>query len=173
MSRGPGKIEQAIAGAFTERQSEFFTVAALAIIAYPGLNEPLKKHRVSVVRAADKVAARLWWAKLTSERPGGHIVYCNTLDVRSYTLGRLRADFVNNDLSDIALEALIEPPTEQNPYAHRTRWEWMQPGAAWWTHVETARARQRGDTVEADRLLAELETDIGRKWGRLSMGSCR
>jgi hypothetical protein len=172
MSRGPGRIERAIEAAFVARPGDYFTVAALTIIAYPGLNEPQKKHRVLIIRAADKVAARLWWKGEASERLGGQIVYYNLLDVRSYTLGKLQASFLHNDLSDIALEALIEPPGEENRYyGSSSRWEWMQPGGAWWMHVEINRARKAGDDVEADRLTGVLNAGIARKRAGLSIGS--
>jgi hypothetical protein len=68
MSRGPGRIERAIEETFTANPSETFTVDELVATAYPGTDEIEKKHRVAVIRAADKVAARLWWEKALSER---------------------------------------------------------------------------------------------------------
>jgi hypothetical protein len=83
MSRGPGRVERAIEQTFTDNPSAAFTVEELAAAAYPGLNRVEKKHRVAVLRAADKVAGRLGWHKYVCERPGGHIVYCNPVDLRS------------------------------------------------------------------------------------------
>ena len=163
MSRGPGHIERAIAAAFTAMPSAVFTVADLGPISYSGLNRVEKRHRVAIIRAADKVASRLWWAKLISERPGGQVVYCNTLDVRSYALGRLRAGFEFNDTPLDVIERMVEVPAPGDPYAHRSRWHLVQPGGAWWQHVEIAKARKAGDDAEAERITADLHASIAEK----------
>lgn len=163
MSRGPGRVERAIEDAFTAHPGDYFGVAALCLISYKGINEPAKRHRVAVLRAADRVAARLGWIRLTSERPGGHVVYANPLDVRSYALGRLRADHVSNDLSDVELLDLIAEPDDGNRLAHRSRWGLIQPGGAWWQHVEIAKARRDGDEAKADQMLADLRDGVLRR----------
>ena len=162
MSRGPGRVERAIEGAFTASPDTAFSVAELGPVAYPGLNRVEKRHRVAIIRAADRVASRLWWAKLISERPGGEIIYCNTLDVRSYALGRSRADFCCNDMPLTVILRMIEAPVPGDPYAHRSRWDLVRSGGAWWKHVEIAKARKAGDTVEAERVSAELRADVAQ-----------
>lgn len=163
VSKGPGRIERAIEGAFTASPDSSFSVADLGSAAYPGLNRVEKRHRVAIIRAADKVASCLWWAKLISERPGGQIIYCNTLDVRSYALGRSRADFCYNDLPLEIIVRLIEPPVPDDPYAYRSRWNLVQPGGAWWKHVEIAKARKAGDLIEAERIGATLNAEIAQR----------
>ncbi|MCJ2086243.1 hypothetical protein MKK88_09575 [Methylobacterium sp. E-005] len=153
--------------AFEASPDAAFSVADLGPVAYPGLNRVEKRHRVAIIRAADRVAARLWWAKLISERPGGEIIYCNTLNVRSYALGRSRADFCFNNLPLEVIVRLIEAPVPGDPYAYRSRWDLVRPGGAWWRHVEIAKARKAGDLDEANRIGAELRTEIARKTAEL------
>lgn len=163
MSKGPGKIQRAIEAAFTAQPSATFTVYELGPIAYPGLNDMAKRHQGSIRRAAEKVASRLWWVGLRSERPGGLLVYCNTLDVRSYALGQLRAACVNNSLALDQIETLLEEPRCDAPWRHRSGWDRMQPGGAWWYHVEVAKAQKAGKHQEVERLRAELHATIGRE----------
>jgi hypothetical protein len=59
LARGPGRIERAIEGAFNREPSRFFTVKDLTPMAYPGLSRPAKRHRVAILRAADRVADRV------------------------------------------------------------------------------------------------------------------
>jgi hypothetical protein len=68
MSRGPGRIEQAIEKAWLAEPSEMFTVAELCDIAYPSemLRRPtMVNQRRSVLRAAEKVAERRGWERGT------------------------------------------------------------------------------------------------------------
>jgi hypothetical protein len=94
MSRGPGRIEQAIEAAFARFPDQTFSTAELAPIAYPGLNRLEKKHQVSITRAADKVAKRIAWStrRVRGAPAGlGGVVYYNLLNVRSYRLAMLRS----------------------------------------------------------------------------------
>ncbi len=66
MSTGPGKIERAIEAAFRERPSHAFCVDELSTIVFPEIYPPgkyqgplEKKHRVTIIRAANKVAKRM------------------------------------------------------------------------------------------------------------------
>ncbi|MGU3536816.1 hypothetical protein [Methylobacterium sp. A54F] len=155
-------MERAIEAAFIAQPSATFSIADLGPIAYPGLNQVEKRHRVAILRAADKVGKRLWWSGLRSERPGGPIIYCNLLDVRSYTLGRLRADHVAGAEPLDRLESLLEEPRFGDPRRHWSQWDRMQPGGAYWIHVEMAKARKTGDLAEVERLRVELEAGLRR-----------
>ena len=106
MSRGPGRIERMIEALFTSAPSRTFSTDELVAAVYRGVNRIEKKHRVGVLRAADKVGKRLGhWEKWQCERwgLGGYwnnrqnrslvgrgAVYVNVLDVHSYAIGRLR-----------------------------------------------------------------------------------
>jgi hypothetical protein len=91
MSRGPACIQRAIETLFAAEPSRTFSTDELVKVVYRGVNRVEKKHRVAVLRAADKVAKRLHWAKWQCERGGGGwhslsgrgAVYVNLLDPRS------------------------------------------------------------------------------------------
>ncbi|ATQ67413.1 MULTISPECIES: hypothetical protein [Methylosinus] len=150
MSRGPGRIERAIEAAFQQHPTTTFSAGELCLISYPGINQPEKRHRVSVIRAADKVAPRLHWRYRHAERPGGENVYFNLLNVRSYALGKLRCTSSYVRLAD--LEERVD-----NPDAYRSEWARCQPGGVWWRHVEIHRADIAGDADESSRLQEELK----------------
>jgi hypothetical protein len=60
MSKGPGRIERAIAEAFERRPNDSLDIGELAAICYHGVTIE-KKHRVAVARAVAKVATRMGW----------------------------------------------------------------------------------------------------------------
>jgi hypothetical protein len=93
MSKGPGKLERAIADAFARDPSATFSVEDLGPICYPGLNKVEKKHRVAIIRAADNVAARMWWGRTYCS--GVPCVYCNLCDLHSYAMGNWREQWPN------------------------------------------------------------------------------
>jgi hypothetical protein len=63
-----GGIEQAIETLFSNAPSQTFSTEELVTAVFPGVNRIEKKHRVAVLRAADKVAKRRDWAKWQCER---------------------------------------------------------------------------------------------------------
>ena len=152
MSRGPGRLEIAIAKAFGSCPSGTFTIEELVPVCYPGLNRPEKKHRVAILRAADRVASRMYWQRKCAERPGHPVIYRNLLDVRSYTLGKLRCDMVWGGRSLTVIEQMVD-----DPEAYRSEWADMQPGGAWWRHVEINRAVHEGREADAVAAQADLE----------------
>ena len=90
MSRGPGAIELAIEAAFKASPSTLFSVYDLVLLAYADKYQPdddhgsrkdwevSKAHRFSVIRAANKVAKRIWWEQHRSGR-SGYLVYRSML----------------------------------------------------------------------------------------------
>jgi hypothetical protein len=100
-----------------------------------------KKHRVAVLRAADKVAKRMHWEKWQCQRfgqggwwaaspslEGRGAIYVNLLDPRSYGLGMVREDPSGAGKSMAELEAELDD-------------EDLAPGGAWWLAVERAKAK--------------------------------
>jgi hypothetical protein len=160
VSRGPGRIERAIIEAFTANPSMTFTVDDLAAIAYPGLNRIEKKHRVAVLRAADKVAAQLWWGGRRMERPGHPVVYFNLLDHRSYVIGQIRATDDWWGMGHCEITAAIDDPASDFVAVSRWRKD-LQPGSPYWQHVEINRAEHQRDHEKAEALRAELKTSLG------------
>jgi len=162
MSKGPGRIERAIRVAFTENGSRSYSVMELAAIAYPGVNRIEKKHRVSVIRAANNAANALGWWYWQAEAPGHPLYYCNPLDVRSYALCRIRVSYLGSRDDQDHLERLLDDPS-----VHNSRWAWIQPGGAWFQHVEINRARREGDEAKADAMNVELNAGVARQMAAL------
>ena len=80
MSKGPGRIERAIATAFTRGPNQAFSVDDLALIAYPGINRVEKKHRVATMRAARKlILGGVRWTWSVEQLRGGKAIYYNLL----------------------------------------------------------------------------------------------
>jgi hypothetical protein len=69
MSKGAGRIERAIAAAFTAEPYRIFTIRDLARIAYRGVITPKVKHTNVVGLAARRVAKRLHWRLWYGELP--------------------------------------------------------------------------------------------------------
>jgi hypothetical protein len=139
MSRGRGRIEQVVEALFTSKPSETFSTDELVEAVYRGVNRIEKKHRVAVLRAADKVANRLHWQRWQCERwgisggvAGRGSIYVNMLDVHSYALGRLRVDNFNAGLSIAQLEAEL----------HKDIWaKRIKRGGTYWLFVEQHKAK--------------------------------
>lgn len=157
MSRGPGRVERAIETTFEANPSRIFSVETLATIAYPGVNRVERKHRVAVIRSADKVARRLGWVGRRPEKFGGSLIYFNLLDVRSYALGKLRTDFIHNSGGMDEIERLLDDPA-----AHMSRWSWVQPTGAWFKHVEIHKLEHVGRMEEAKAMCVELNELVSR-----------
>jgi hypothetical protein len=58
MSRGPGRIERAIAAILDGEADNAFTTEDLCERVYSGVNRVEKKHRVAVLRAANRLVKR-------------------------------------------------------------------------------------------------------------------
>ncbi len=145
MSRGPGRIEQAIEAAFTVEPDNAFTVDDLIERAFSGVHRVEKKHRVSVIRAAKKVAGRMedyCWDGYA----GGQLVFFNHASVASYAMARLKDNM--NHWNDIRTEeecrAMLAPGGK-----HHDR---ILPGGFDCCIVERYLARKCGDNEKADSL---------------------
>jgi hypothetical protein len=128
-----------------------FTVEELAALAYPGVNCVEKKHRVAVRRAADKVAAREWWTKSPSDRPGQPIVYFNLLNHRGYAIGRVRGSCHYHEASHAEIGAALDGLIADCIAAENWRTA-MQDGGAFWLEVEINIAKRAGDHARVEAL---------------------
>src|SRR4051794_38704563 len=138
MSRGPGRIERAIARVFASDPEATYTVDDLALAAYPGITRVEKKHRVCVLRAVWKVAAKAYWGCRRSDGLGNELVFFNLLNVNS----RLIADHRNYRRGHTHALASFEA-------SDKACWE------AEWGRVELLRASLDGDDHRHDRLMQE------------------
>lgn len=83
MSRGPGRVERAIALAFKAEPMRVFTTEDLCRQVYKHLPEIKKKHRVSLIRAARKVLQREPnWRAARTQFPGAPLVFFNETCVK-------------------------------------------------------------------------------------------
>src|SRR6185312_3972520 len=162
MSRGAGRIQRAIEGAFRQNPSASYSVEELVAIAYPGVNQVEKKHRVAVLRAAAAAAEACGWWYGKADRPGHPMIYGNPLDVRSYATWNMRRDFLEGGLTPERLTAALD-----DPGAWPTRWEWVQPGGAWWQHVQINQARRDGRHEEAEEIRERLNAGVAAKLSAL------
>jgi hypothetical protein len=144
MSRGPGHIERTVAALFTSHPTATFSTSELVEAVYPGRNRIEKKHRVAVLRAATKLAERLGWEKWNCERAcqadmtDRGCIFANVCDVHSYTLGRLRADFLRSGEPVSELERRINEDPEVA--------QLMARGGTWWMFVQQNRL-ERGEVL--------------------------
>jgi hypothetical protein len=151
MSRGPGRIERAIAEAFERNPQATFSVAELAPYAFPGLNSLSRKHRVSIIRAAENVAWRLYWRGEHERRRHGEIIYSNLLDPRSLRLGMLRRDFCCNRDDLATVHRVLEEDASE-----------LVPRGVWWLHTQIHRANIEGDETTSLAFREELERRVKR-----------
>jgi hypothetical protein len=157
MSKGPGRIERAIADAFAANTNGILSVDDLVSVAYRGINRVEKKHRVATIRAANKVAARMGWACQQAEMPGHPLVYYNPYDVRSYTIGtvvrhghvRTWQGAVWQTINAWFEAACTDPDDYRLSNPDRTLAD-MQPGGAWHDHVQINIAVRDGVEVDPD-----------------------
>jgi hypothetical protein len=154
MSKGPGRIERAIADAFAANSNGILSVDDLVSVAYQGINRVEKKHRVATIRAANKVAARVGWACWQAEMPGHPLVYYNPYDVRSYTIGtvvwhgsvRPNCGAVWQTINAWFDAACTDP--DDYRLVRPDMFADMQPGGVWHDHVQINIALRDG--VEPD-----------------------
>ena len=136
-------------------------VTEISLSVYRGQNSIQKRHRVAVIRAGDKVCQRLrGWTSARRQATSGELIFYNTLNVRSYTLGRVRADTAANNVSDDELRAIIDGKRDiaSTTNHHLARYlDMMREGGVWWLHVEINKADNEGREADAVSLRAKLD----------------
>jgi hypothetical protein len=159
MNKGPGRVEQIIEAVFAAEPDNAFTIEDLCDRVYPGeLIE--KKHRVSVLRAAKRVAKRRGEIDtITGEGLGGTLIFFDQYCVLSYAMARLKSSsYRTNDKrgslreNEADLRAKIAPGGSDH--------ELIVRGGAWWRHVEERIAKRDGDTDKVERLKAEGAAEL-------------
>jgi hypothetical protein len=154
MSRGPGHVETTIEALFTENPTATFSTSELIAAVYPKVKQIAKKHRVAVLRAGTKVAARLGnWGKMKCDRwlrddtTDLGVIFANVCDFHSYALGRLRTeDRRRTPVKTLARNLKHDPKLK----------ELTRPGGIWWMFVQQERAA-RGAVLDAKtRRLVEI-----------------
>ena len=176
MSRGPGRIEKAIERLFVEQPDRTFSTDDLAKAAYPALDHVEKRHRVAILRAADKVAQRLHWEKWQCERLGwgnrwpGQIretpkgrgaVFVNPQNIWSYAQGRLRIHWHDGEEPEEKWNARLG----QGGDLHKL----IQPDGVWSVRVQQRKAEIAGMEPSAAlrALIEKHEREAKAFWNAL------
>jgi hypothetical protein len=186
MSRGPGRIERAIAAVLDAEPDNAVTTDDLCDRVYRGVNRIEKKHRVAVLRAARNLMKRRdTMACSESDTLGGMMVFYNKDNVMSYAMSRLKGDGLNHYRSNDdrwfrperkpkwfrramgyekgyvyqnhrSTEAELRAKLAEDRYQ-----KYVVPGGAWWRHTQEAMAEleaiRAGDTARLEQLRAEAK----------------
>lgn len=162
MSKGPGRIEQAILQAFAV-SGVSYTVEDLFYLAYPEAPSMERKHRVAIKRACANICARTGWKKWRKDSRGGGYIYYDPCDVISYASARVKGmegryqsqdKWVrrHNPVTDADISAQI---SEGGRY-----YEDVIEGGVWWKHARMAQAKRDGDETLYRRLDGEINADL-------------
>ena len=193
MSRGPGRIERAIAAILDAEADNAFTTEDLCERVYSGVNRVEKKHRVAVLRAANKLVKRRDNTGCRRcENLGGTRVYFNIDNVMSYAMARLKADQFNHYRSNDDRWFTPDPKWFRDAMGFKKgyQYQWPRsseaelraelaeggknhkhvvPGGVWWKHTQWAiaemEAKRVGDTKRLEEIEAERKADF-EKWER-------
>lgn len=158
MSRGHGRVEQAILAVFAADPDNAFLADELVERVYGGVNRIKKKHRVAVLRAGKNLAtpaSGISWMR--GGGLGGRIAFFSKYNVRSYAMARLKTmhQYRPND-SRIAwsyTEAQLRETIAEGGREHR----YVIEGGAWWRHVQQWTAERDGDDETVAKMRAENE----------------
>jgi hypothetical protein len=161
MSKGPGRIERAIAGILDRSPGNAFTTEELCEKVYR-TKQVQRKHRVAVLRAAASLAKRRdTLGVLSSETLGYTKVYYTIDNVLSYGMARLKADnlyhYRSND-ERVSWDATSEKELRATLARGGREYHLVKPGGTWWEHVQSKRAelaaQRRGDKRKVKEILA-------------------
>jgi hypothetical protein len=175
MSKGPGRIQQAIKALFAAEPDNAFTTAELCERIYGVVDSDIeKKHRVTVMRAAKAIPSLRC---CIGESLGNQLIFYDPLNVMSYAMARLKmdSDYRNADPRTpshwIKTEADLRKRLRDCPHNR----ELVSEGGSWWLHTEIERAKAKGEAeraahlqAEADKKFAETMNRLGEKWCRHS-----
>jgi hypothetical protein len=181
MSKGPGRIERAIASIFDTEPGNAFTTEDLCERVYPGINRVEKKHRVAVLRAARTLMCRRdTLAAMVCENLGQTQVLFDCTNVMSYAMARLKCEYLSNYRSKnprISRWQIRDEQQLRDQLSEPRRHAYLSEGGAWWTHVQSwtaeLEARRAGDAdrlVEVQRERDERNAKINRALGVLGAG---
>ncbi len=170
MSRGPGRIESAIASSVGAEPDNAFTVEDLCNRVYAGVNRIEKKHRVAVARAIRTlVTKRPDLATLVASSRGNTVVLYSRFNVLSYATARLKADGFNayrptaNTAWGWRKDIAKLPPEEQERRLRAqlepggTEHRLVLEGGAWWRDTQLEVANRDGDAKRSAMLSSEKE----------------
>jgi hypothetical protein len=188
MSRGPGRIERAIAVILNTEPDNAFTTEELCERIYCGVNRVEKKHRVAVLRAANRlIKYRDNTGCQRCENLGGSRVYFNIDNVMSYAMARLKTDQFNHYRSNDDRWFTPAPKWFRDAMGYKKGYQYQEhrsseaelrarlteggqnhkhvvPGGVWWKHTQWAIAEMEARRVGDTKRLEEIETERKDDW---------
>jgi hypothetical protein len=183
MSRGPGRLERAIRAAFKAEPDNAFTIEDLCDRVFPGVNRVEKKHRVSVIRAAKRLAKHTANIDMfRGDMLGRALILYDPYNVMSNAMARLKADahrrYRSHDerwYTPHGPKWFDEAMGYEKGYRYR-RPKWSEdelrasfadedgkdhkhvaPGGAWWRETEIRIAERDSDAERLAHLKAESQ----------------
>jgi hypothetical protein len=151
MSRGPGRIERALAAIFDAEPENAFTSEELCARIYSTHGVPIQtKHHISLIRAAKTLAKRrpeiIWFR---SQIRGSELVFARQDNVTSYTLGQLKRTWGCRGWDDDELRAILAAPSRF----------WAELVPSWARDVEIFLAARDGDIAKTMQLRDAAERE--------------
>jgi len=160
MSRGAGRVQRIIEALFNANPASCFTTDELMEACFPGVAHE-KRHRVSVLRAAENAARRMRWDGFPSSHRGRLLVYANTLNLTSYATARIRARAGRWGIRQDAIAATMADTTGRGHAAL------IAPGGTWWRYIEANRLEYAGQHDEAKAMRDGLDKEAREFWTAL------
>jgi hypothetical protein len=160
MSKGPGRIERALADIFDRERDNAFTLEDLAERVWPGLTQLSKKHRVSLARAARNLGRRRPEIQgFHGENLGNALVFFRHDELLSYAMARLKADrfrgYRNKDRRALDWRTTKNDNTLRRRLDDELYRKLIGPSGAWRRDVDMFLAERDGDHGRLARLKAE------------------
>ena len=162
MSRGAGRVEQAIFAAFSVVGMSY-TVVDLFKHAYPDAAQLERKHRVAIKRAAYNSCLKTGWTTLRRDNRGGGYIYYDPCDVISYASARLKGREYRYQSQDKWIRR-FNPTTDEEISSQLEvggeSYDLVVEGGTWWKHSRMAQAKQDGDDATYSHLKAENDAAL-------------
>ena len=162
MSRGAGRVEQAIFAAFSVVGTSY-TVEDLFKDAYPDSPQLERKHRVAIKRAASNACLKTGWTTWRRYNRGGGYIYYDPCDVISYASARLKGTDYRYQSQDKWIRR-FNPTTDEEITSQLEvggkSYDLVVEGGTWWTHARMAQAKRDGDDATYSYLKAENDAAL-------------
>ena len=162
MSRGAGRVEQAIFAAFSVVGMSY-TVEDLFKHAYPDAAQLERKHRVAIKRAASNACLKTGWTTWRRDNRGGGYIYYDPCDVISYASARLKGTDYRYQSQDKWIRR-VNPTTDEEIASQvevgGKKYDLVVEGGTWWKHSRMAQAKRDGDDATYSQLKAENDAAL-------------
>ena len=162
MSRGAGRVEQAILAAFAVVGMSY-TVEDLFNHAYPDASQLERKHRVAIKRAASNACFKTGWTTWRRDNRGGGYIYYDPCDVISYASARLKGSDYRYQSQDKWIRRFNSTTDEEiisQLEVGGKNYDLVVEGGTWWKHTRMAQAKRDGDDATYSQLKAENDAAL-------------